>query len=474
MDRAGGLNFPEMDKSERRLTDLVRKLRRILGSDAIVTEESRLVELGGDKWFAHRRPDLAIFPRDSAEVAEVMKAASRAELPVTTRGAGYGYVGGSVPVKGGIVLAMERMNRIKEINATDFVAVVEPGVITGDLQSAARQKGLLYPPDPASLKNCSIGGNIATNAGGPRCLKYGVTRHYVLGLEVVLADGGIVKCGGRTHKNKTGFDLVGLFVGSEGLLGVVCEATLRLLPLPPSRAVLSAGFRDVRAAAKAIRAIFAAGFLPAAVEVADRFTLEAARAFRPGAKFPPGTAHLLVEVDGQPGSVRGEARALAELLRGQRATEVELATSEAACEKLWDLRRAFSESLKATGLKKLNEDIVVPRGKLVDLVEFARDLQRRSGFPIACFGHAGDGNIHVNIMVGDYDEPAIRERADAALDELFSQIVAWGGAITGEHGIGLAKMPWWDLALSEQNRALHRVIKHALDPKSLLNPGKFV
>lgn len=463
-----------MDKSERRLTDLVRKLRRMLGSGAIITEESRLVELGGDKWFAHRRPDLAIFPRDSAEVAEVMKAASRAELPVTTRGAGYGYVGGSVPVKGGIVLAMERMNRIKEINSTDFVAVVEPGVITGDLQSAARQKGLLYPPDPASLKNCSIGGNIATNAGGPRCLKYGVTRHYVLGLEVVLADGGIVKCGGRTHKNKTGFDLVGLFVGSEGLLGVVCEATLRLLPLPPSRAVLSAGFRDVRAAAKAIRAIFAAGFLPAAVEVADRFTLEAARAFRPGAKFPPGTAHLLVEVDGQPGSVRGEARALAELLRGQRATEVELASSEAACEKLWDLRRAFSESLKATGLKKLNEDIVVPRGKLVDLVEFARDLQRRSGFPIACFGHAGDGNIHVNIMVGDYDEPAIRKRADAALDELFSQIVAWGGAITGEHGIGLAKMPWWDLALSEQNRALHRVIKHALDPKALLNPGKFV
>jgi glycolate oxidase len=456
------------------VTDLVRKLRRMLGSDAILTEGSRLVELGGDKWFAHRRPDLAIFPRNSAEVAEVMKAASRAELPVTTRGAGYGYVGGSVPVKGGIVLAMERMNRIKEINATDFVAVVEPGVITGDLQSAARLKGLLYPPDPASLKNCSIGGNIATNAGGPRCLKYGVTRHYVLGLEVVLADGGIVKCGGRTHKNKTGFDLVGLFVGSEGLLGVVCEATLRLLPLPPSRAVLSAGFRDMRAAAKAIRAIFAAGFLPAAVEVADRFTLEAARAFRPGAKFPPGTAHLLVEVDGQPGSVRGEARELAELLRGQRATEVELATSETSCEKLWDLRRAFSESLKATGLKKLNEDIVVPRGKLVDLVDFARDLQRRSGFPIACFGHAGDGNIHVNIMVGDYDAPAIRKRADAALDELFSQIVAWGGAITGEHGIGLAKMPWWDLALSEQNRALHRLIKRALDPQSLLNPGKFV
>ena len=281
------------------------------------------------------------------------------------------------------------------------------------------KRGLYYPPDPASLKNCSIGGNIATNAGGPRCLKYGVTRHYVLGLEVVLANGAIVRCGGRTHKNKTGFDLVGLFVGSEGLLGVVTEATLRLLPFPPARAALSAGFRNMRAAARAIQAIFAGGFLPAAVEVADRFTLEAAREFKPGASFPPGGAHLLLEVDGQPDSVRGEVRALAKLLRGERATAIETAMDD-ACERLWDLRRAFSESLKATGLKKLNEDIVVPRGKLVDLIEFAQGLQTRSGFPVACFGHAGDGNIHVNIMVGEYEDPQIHARADAALDELFS------------------------------------------------------
>ncbi|HEY5813506.1 MAG TPA: FAD-linked oxidase C-terminal domain-containing protein, partial [Terrimicrobiaceae bacterium] len=367
-----------------------------------------------------------------------------------------------------------RMNQIKEINSSDFVAVVEPGVITGDLQIAAREKGLFYPPDPASLKHCSIGGNIATNAGGPRCLKYGVTRHYVLGLEVVLASGAIVKCGGRTHKNKTGFDLVGLFVGSEGLLGVVTEATLRLLPSPPARATLSAGFRDVRAAAEGIRAIFAAGFLPAAVEVADRFTLEAARQFKPSARFPLGDAHLLLEIDGQPGSVRSEAKALAQLLRANRASQIQTATNEASCEKLWDLRRAFSESLKATGLKKLNEDIVVPRGRLVDLIDFAQGLQIRSGFPIACFGHAGDGNIHVNIMVANSEEAEIRSRADAALDELFSQIIAWGGAITGEHGIGLAKIPWWNLALSAENRALHRDLKRALDPRAILNPGKFV
>ncbi len=463
-----------MSRKQTRAIDAAEKLKRQLGDASVITDEGRLEELGGDKWFAHRRPDFAACPKTSAEVAAVMKVASEYRLPVTTRGAGYGYVGGSVPVRGGVVLAMKGMNRIKEIDGADFVAVVEPGVVTGDLQSAARKKGLYYPPDPASLKNCSIGGNIATNAGGPRCLKYGVTRHYVLGLEVVLANGDIVRCGGRTHKNKTGFDLVGLFVGSEGLLGVVTEATLRLLPAPPARAALSAGFRTMRAAARAIQAVFAGGFLPAAVEVADRFTLEAAREFKPGASFPPGNAHLLLEVDGQPGSVRGEVRALANLLREQRATAVESATTEAACERLWDLRRAFSESLKATGLKKLNEDVVVPRGKLVDLIEFAQSLQTRSGFPVACFGHAGDGNIHVNIMVGEYQDAEIHARADAALDELFSQIIAWGGAITGEHGIGLAKKPWWNLALSEQNRALHGALKRALDPKGLLNPGKFL
>jgi glycolate oxidase len=463
-----------MSRIRTRAADAAQILKRELGDQAIITDERRLEALSGDKWFAHHRPDLAVFPKNRDQVAEVMKVASEFRLPVTTRGAGYGYVGGSVPAKGGIVLAMEGMNRIKEINSADFVAVVDPGVVTGDLRSAARKKGLYYPPDPASLKNCSIGGNIATNAGGPRCLKYGVTRHYVLGLEVVLANGTTVRCGGRTHKNKTGFDLVGLFVGSEGLLGVVTEATLRLLPFPPARAALSAGFRTMRAAAKAIQAVFARGFLPAAVEVADRFTLQAAREFKPGASFPPGNAHLLLEVDGQPDSVLGEAKALAQLLREERATRVEAAMDEASAENLWDLRRAFSESLRATGLKKLNEDIVVPRGKLVDLVEFAQGLQARSGFPVACFGHAGDGNIHVNIMVGDYEDPQIHARANAALDELFSQILAWGGAITGEHGIGIAKKPWWNLALSDENRALHRVLKRALDPKAILNPGKFL
>jgi glycolate oxidase len=377
-------------------------------------------------------------------------------------------------VQGGIVLCMDRMNRIVEINTRDFVAVVEPGVITGKLQEAARKKNLFYPPDPASLKDCSIGGNISTNAGGPRCLKYGVTRSYILGLTVVLPDGKVVTCGGRTHKNKTGFDLVGLFTGSEGLLGVVTQATLRLLPLPPSRAVLSAGFASIEAAARAIQDVFAAGFLPAALEVADEFTLNAARAYSPSAKFPPGKAQVIIEVDGQPASVRSEAADLEKLLKKSGAAGIQKATTPDACEALWGLRRLYSQSLKATGLKKLNEDIVVPRGRLVDLMKFAARLQKQYGFPLACFGHAGDGNIHVNIMVEDPDDPAVQKKSAAALDALFTQVLAWQGAITGEHGIGLAKKPWWKQALSEETRALHQTLKKALDPAGLLNPGKFV
>ena len=439
-----------------------------------MTDPAALAALGGDKWFVARAPDLAVFPSSTADVSVTLAAAHAAGVPVTTRGAGYGYVGGCVPERGGIVLAMERMNRVIELSARDFVARVQPAVRTGDLQARARRRGLLYPPDPASLKDCSIGGNIATNAGGPRCLKYGVTRNYVLGLEVVLADGTVVRTGGRTHKNKTGFDLTGVFVGSEGLLGVVTEATLRLLPHPPARAALSAGFPSMRKAAAAVQAVFRYGFLPAAVEVADRFTLEAGRKALPDADIPPGYAHVLIELDGQEASVRMEVESLAGVLRRCDATRVDTALDEAACDRLWALRRGFSNSLRATGLTKLNEDIVVPRGRLVHLVDFARKLERESGFPVACFGHAGDGNIHVNVMAADYDDPAVRARVEAVLDRLFAQVLAWGGAITGEHGIGLAKLRWWNDAVPAENRALHAAIKAALDSRGILNPGKFV
>lgn len=451
------------------------ELRAILPAPGTVVDDEPAREAhAGDKWFAREKPEAVVFARSAPEVSALLRFASARGIPVTPRGAGYGYVGGCVPARGGIALSLARMNRIREIDARDFVAVVEPGVLTGELQSRARAMGLFYPPDPASLKDCSLGGNIATNAGGPRCLKYGVTRSYVLGLEVVLASGDIVRCGGRTHKNKTGFDLVGLMVGSEGLLGVTTEATLRLLPHPQSRAALSAGFADIGAAAAAVRAIFAAGWLPAALEVADAFTLEAARAALGAERIPPGGAHVLVELDGREASLRGEIAELESLLRGAGALTAQPAVGDADCEKLWDLRRGFSAALKATGLTKLNEDVVVPRGRLEDLIEFAAGLQARRGAPVACFGHAGDGNIHVNIMVANAADPAVAQAMEEALDELFAQVLAWGGAITGEHGIGLAKRRWWPQALSEENRRLHRTLKDALDPAGILNPGKFL
>lgn len=454
---------------------LADELRQLLGNDAVADDPETLNAHSGDKWFAAEAPEVVVFARSSEDVSKLLKYASQHRTPVTARGAGYGYVGGCVPSQRGIALSLRKMDRIKEVHFEDAVAIVEPGVITSEIKAAARARKLFYPPDPASMNDCSIGGNIATNAGGPRCLKYGVTRHYVLGLEVVLANGDILQLGGRVHKNKTGFDLIGLFVGSEGMLGIVTEATLRLLPLPPARATLSASFATIAESAAAVQEIFAAGFLPASVEIADHFTLEAARRDSGGRDVPPGNAHLLVDMDGQEETVRLETEKLRALIAGRNPAAVEIATTEASCERLWALRRQFSNSLRATGLTKLNQDIVVPRSRLVDLVEFAEGLSGRSGFPIACFGHAGDGNIHVNIMADRFNRDAtVREKVQRTLDELFAQVLAWGGVITGEHGIGLAKKRWWPEATSEVTRNVHRRVKEALDPLGILNPGKFL
>lgn len=455
--------------------ELASRLREILGNELVADDLQTLAAHSGDKWFAAHQPEIVVFARSTSDVSKLLRYASREEIPVTARGGGFGYVGGCVPVLGGIALSLARMNRINEINFADAVAIVEPGVFTADLKAAVRAQKLFYPPDPASMKDCTIGGNVATNAGGPRCLKYGVTRNYVIGLEVVLANGDVLRTGGRVHKNKTGFDLIGLFVGSEGMLGVVTEVTLRLLPLPPARATLSAVFATAAQAAEAVQAIFAAGFLPSSLEIADHFTLEAARRDLGKMIVPEGNAHLLVDLDGQEESVRSESAAICKLLEKRKANALQIANGEADCEKLWALRRQFSNSLRATGLTKLNEDVVVPRSHVVALMEFAESLQAKHGFPIACFGHAGDGNIHVNIMADRYNrDAAVREKVEHALNDLFAQVLAWGGVITGEHGIGLAKKRWWPEATSEVVRDMHRSLKQALDPDGILNPGKFL
>jgi glycolate oxidase len=436
-------------------------------------DERTLAGHSGDKWFSSHPPEAVAFPRSAKAVSQILEFANQHKIPLTARGAGYGYVGGCVPVRGGIALSLKKMNRIREINENDFVAVVQPGVITAEFQEAVEAKNLYYPPDPASRADCSIGGNIATNAGGPRCLKYGVTRDYVLGLEVVLPDGSIAKLGGRCHKNKTGFDLARFFVGSEGLLGIVTEATLKLLPKPPFKACVGAGFRSMRDAIKVIQSLFKAGFLPSALEVADAFTLAAARERTGSRMFDGCKAHLIIEIDGQEKSVRGDLRELQNRINDFSPMFIQKGFGEEGVEKFWKLRREFSYSLRDTGLTKLNNDIAVPRGMLEPLFKFASRLQKKHGIRVACFGHAGDGNIHVNLMM-DENDPVQVERSGSALDELFRQVLAWGGVVTGEHGIGLARLPWWEKAASPEVRQLHASFKKAVDPKGILNPGKFV
>lgn len=454
--------------------DWIERLISLLGNEKVSTTPGLISTHSTDKWDASHPPDVVVFTESTADVVMLMRFASEHGIPVTTRGAGVGYVGGCVPVRGGIALSMMRMNRILGIYPEDGVAIVQPGVITHELQEAVRKIGWEYPPDPASLKECSIGGNIATNAGGPRCLKYGVTRSYVLGLEVVLADGSMMKTGGRLHKNKTGFDLIGIFTGSEGMLGIVTEATLRLIPKAPARAMLAAIFPEFSMAAAAVQAILNAGHLPSALEITDAFTLAAARKRLGSEVFPPGNAHLIVEVDGRPAAVAAEIEELRPLLESLGASSIDCAPDEASCERIWQLRREFSYALRDTGLTKLNEDIVVPRSKLVALVTFAQKLQLDTGIPIACFGHAGDGNIHTNLMVANYDDPSTREVAERALDQLFTWVIENGGTITGEHGVGLAKKRWLKQAIGEVSLATHHALKNALDPQGILNPGKFL
>lgn len=471
---SGPVVIAEPDSKAIAQQKVAEALIHILGEGKVSIKESVISEHAADKWSANHPPDVVVFAESTEDVSRTLEYAHKNHISVTTRGAGIGYVGGCVPIHGGVVLSTARLNRILEISPEDGVAVIQPGVITGDLQKAVRALGWDYPPDPASLKECSIGGNVATNAGGPRCLKYGVTRNYILGLEVVLADGRVLRCGGRIHKNKTGFDLIGLFVGSEGMLGIVTEITARIIPKPQCRGMLAAIFPDFPSAAKAVQAIFQAGHLPSALEITDAFTLEAARQKLGRDVFPPGDGHLIVEIDGRETAVDSEIEELYALLLESGAEEILIAREEVECEAIWQMRREFSYSLRDTGLIKLNEDIVVPRGKLVQLVNFAQVLEKETGIAVACFGHAGDGNIHTNLMVENYDDPETRARADAALHILFQWVLDNGGVITGEHGVGLAKKPWIRQALGETSFALHQTLKQSLDPQGILNPGKFL
>jgi len=419
-------------------------------------------------------PDLVVRPGTAEEVAAVLGLATRLGFPVVPRGAGTGVVAGAVPVGGGVVLSTERLDRILEIDAANMMAVVEPAVVTGRLQREVEAQGLFYPPDPASADSCSIGGNVATGAGGPRAVKYGVTRDYVTGLEVALPTGELLPLGGKIVKYATGYHLQDLFIGSEGTLGVVTKVTLRLLALPAHRAALLVPFADLETAARAVTEVIRSRRLPSTVEFMDAGAVAAAADFLGREMpFPAAGALLLVEVDGHdPAAVAADYEAVGELCLAAGAEDVLVADSRAEQEKLWKARRVIGEAVRARHRDVGKQDVVVPRAALPELVRRLRAVGERAGAPVICFGHAGDGNAHVNILRTDQDDAAWAAAREQVFTELLAIVADLGGVISGEHGIGWLKKRHLAGALPPRHLELLRGIKRVFDPAGILNPGK--
>jgi glycolate oxidase len=448
-------------------------LQTIVGAANTRTDADSRLAYGTDALKRGRAADVAVLPADTAQVAAVVRLCAEHRIPMVPRGAGTGYSGGAVPAHGGVVISLERMNRILEIDQANLVAIVEPCVITGDLQDAVERVGLFYPPDPASLRMSTIGGNVAECAGGPQAFKYGTTKRYVLGLEAVLPTGEIVRTGGKSVKNVVGYDLTQLLVGSEGTLAIITRITLRLIPRPVAHATLGATFPSISAAAAAVNNIIRLRVVPATLELIDGDSLEAvAQNLNDRSLAPKGTAALLlIEVDGVTQAIAEEAALVEQGCREAGATEVLRARDEQQRDALWRVRRELSLSLKMVASLKFNHDVVVPKGRIPELFALIERLKTEYRLRIPAFGHAGDGNIHVNLMVDANDAEEIA-RAHVAEDVLFAGVVALEGSISGEHGIGFSKAKFLPLELSEEEIALMKRVKRAFDPEGLLNPGK--
>ncbi len=450
----------------------INQLKKIVGKGNLSTEKEELICYAYDATGRECLPEAVAFPGSVEEISEIMKLASAEAFPVVPRGAGSGFAGGSVPVQGGVVLTMKRLNRILEIDRENMVAVVEPGVITGHLQFDVEKLGLFYPPDPSSLKFCTLGGNVAMGAGGPRAVKYGVTRDYVLGLEVVLPTGEIIHTGTRTVKGVVGYDMTRLFIGSEGTLGVVTKIILKLVPKPKAKTTLYVEFPDSVTAGKAVSAIIASGAVPATLEFIDHSALTCVSDQLSEPLTEEVGAILLIELDGPTeAAVAEESTTVEALCNASSALKIKRETDKKRADRLWEARRAISPALFKLGTKKINEDIAVPRSKIPELMEKMKELSHKHRLTIACFGHAGDGNIHVNVMLnkGNEDEET---RAAAAVKELFEITLDMQGTLSGEHGIGLSKQPYIRMELSAREIELMKGIKRVFDPENILNPGK--
>lgn len=452
---------------------IMDRLREILGPENFFDSvEKRIAYASDASKVSGELPDIIARPTMTEQVMRILETANSNLIPVYSRGAGSGLTGGAAPVKGGIVLDLELMNKILDIDAENMTAVVQPGVITGDLQKRAQELGLFYPPDPASADFCTIGGNVAENSGGLRGTKYGSTREYVMALEVVLANGEIIRVGSGAPKSVTGYDLVRLLVGSEGTLGVFTEITLRLIPMPENIETVFATFPKAEQAASAVCAIFNRGIAPRAAELMDEKAVESVRQYKESDALPSEGVFCLFEVDGLRSITLEEADRIVAICNEHAAIEARRAETNEEREHFWTLRRAVSPALYKLGKVKINEDVCVPRTRLAELLKLTEEVSERYSLDIANFGHAGDGSMHVNVILENEDEN-LRQKADQAVTEIFKAAIAMGGTLSAEHGIGLTKAKFLGAELGEKEMKMMAQIKKVFDPNNILNPGKF-
>ena len=453
------------------LSESIKKeLASIVGKSEVSFEKEDILCYSYDATKLSYLPDGVVFPKNAEEVSKILKLANKENFYVVPRGAGSGMTGGSLPIDGGIILSTERMTTILEIDTHNMQAVVEPGVVTADLQSEVEKLGLFYPPDPASLKFSTIGGNIAECAGGPRAVKYGVTRDYVMALEVVLPTGEIINTGVRTVKGVVGYDLTRLMVGSEGTLGVVTKAVLKLLPKPRCSKTMLVGFNSVKDAALAVEKVMLSGVIPSALELMDELCVKCLK--DSGATgLPEGRSLLIAETDGSIAGANEEAELMEKLMKEAGAIAVVFAKDDNEAKDIWSKRREMSQAVAKLKPRKLNEDVVVPRAKIAELIEGVGEIAKKHDVIIASFGHAGDGNIHVNTMYDHNDESEV-ERALKAVEEVFKLTVKLHGTLSGEHGVGITKSPYINMEIPESVTDVMKGIKKSLDPNNILNPGK--
>jgi glycolate oxidase len=453
-------------------TQLVSEIRQIIHDEKrVLWEEHDRFSYSFDASFGTYLPDVVVQPVTTEEVARLVKWANRNRVPITPRGHSTCLSGGPLPVQGGIVVDMSKMNQKLVIDEEDLVAIVSPGVLTAQIHKAAEAKGLMYPPDPSSSGVCTIGGNLAENSGGPRGLKYGVTKDYVIGLEVVTPQGEVIRTGGRTVKNVTGYDLTKLIVGSEGTLGIITEAILRLIPKPPASETLMAVFDDLVDSGRAITKVLTSGILPSKLELMDQASITAVDNYEPCGLPTDAEAILLIEVDGHPRAVEEEILAVRDICKQAGAREVRMAQNERERQELWKARKLVSPAIAKIKPTKISEDATVPRSKIPEMFQRLKEIRAKYNIDLVVFGHAGDGNLHPNIIADKRNKEEMR-RVEQAVAEIFAAALELGGTLSGEHGIGTMKAPFMEDELGAVGLDMMRRIKQAWDPHNIMNPGK--